>query len=879
MINLDHVQKYYNRGRSNEIHVINDVTLELPDRGMVAVFGRSGCGKTTLLNVIGGLDTIAYGKIKIDGNDVSHDVDTLRNVYVGYVFQNYNLNAEETVFDNVADALKLCGVRDEKVIKDRVTAALAAVDMSRYSGRTPDTLSGGQQQRVAIARAIVKNPRVILADEPTGNLDEANTVLIMDLLHKIAKEHLVVLVTHEESLVDHYCDMVVELADGKVVGTRYNESASGYKAKDKNAIYLGELDKTEQTGEAVSVEYYGEKPVDPIKLKVVNIKGKTYLKIDTENVRYLDETAEIKLFEGVFEDGKNLDDDQNAIDDLPPLKYADNAPIGRLFGFKSSIVSGYKSNFDKKKKGRRFLRIVMALFAIVFTFMTANFATALREISSVNESFDHNVFYVFVKNEEEASKFNKGSNGIDGIYLTDYTAAYGLRPHYFMMGAFETSDETNDIGVSATGLDSSISENLNAVAGKNVAGAGEAVISTAIANKIISTLNRSYIKNYSDFLGLFVSTDYGGYSFYDYSVGEYATGRKNRQRIVGVVESEEPAVYFSPVDFATRHFIDKSNLVIAASTIADIKAFDVPKGTALCVALSVENNGYYVDPDLYYGEPDEDDEEQDQKDLVGDTVMIRGQNLAVEKFDLSGDAETSKAIRNTTRARFYNLSYVFVLNDEDVVSLAKTYGKTDAVVYYYPSDYDYYESKTPDPYGSNARYLMLHSNDPAATEKYIKSVVERYTDPYVYSPEYFYQINIEGVVMQIITQFIALAVMFTIMVLCMYFIMRSSLMSRIKEIGIYRAIGAKKGNIVFKFFVESLVLITLTVFFGYLFGSAFLGVLSMTSTIISSMFFYPFWVALIVLATLYGVCSLCGILPVISLLKSTPSEILSKYDV
>ncbi|MBO7369249.1 MAG: ABC transporter ATP-binding protein, partial [Clostridia bacterium] len=211
MIKLDRLDKYYNRNGSNEIHVINDVSLELPNNGMVAVFGRSGCGKTTLLNVIGGLDKFSGGTVTIDGNDISLDTDVLRNLYVGYVFQNYNLNAGETVAENVADALRLLGARDENEIDARVSAALKAVDMNRYAKRTPDTLSGGQQQRVAIARAIVKNPRVILADEPTGNLDEANTVMVMDLLHKIARDHLVVLVTHEENLVGHYCNMVVEL--------------------------------------------------------------------------------------------------------------------------------------------------------------------------------------------------------------------------------------------------------------------------------------------------------------------------------------------------------------------------------------------------------------------------------------------------------------------------------------------------------------------------------------------------------------------------------------------------------------------------------------------------------------------------------------------
>jgi ABC-type lipoprotein export system ATPase subunit len=241
MIKLQGLHKYFNKGRQNEIHVINDISLELPEKGMVAIFGKSGCGKTTLLNVIGGLDSFASGSLTIEGQDVRRNTDVIRNRYIGYIFQNYNLNKSETCFENVADALRLCGMTDADEIESRVMAALSNVGMDKYRSHTPDTLSGGQQQRIAIARAIVKNPRIILADEPTGNLDEANTVMIMDLLKQIARDHLVLLVTHEANLVDYYCDTVVELSDGCVVSVKKNTAANVFAARDKNDVYLGEL--------------------------------------------------------------------------------------------------------------------------------------------------------------------------------------------------------------------------------------------------------------------------------------------------------------------------------------------------------------------------------------------------------------------------------------------------------------------------------------------------------------------------------------------------------------------------------------------------------------------------------------------------------------
>ena len=165
MIRIEHLNKFFNKGKQNEIHVINDISLDLPERGMVAIFGKSGCGKTTLLNVIGGLDRFSGGSLTVNGQDIREDTDALRNREMGYIFQNYNLCRDVSCYDNVANALRLCGMKDGREMRERVHAALANVGMEGFENRTPDTLSGGQQQRIAIARAIVKNPRVILADE------------------------------------------------------------------------------------------------------------------------------------------------------------------------------------------------------------------------------------------------------------------------------------------------------------------------------------------------------------------------------------------------------------------------------------------------------------------------------------------------------------------------------------------------------------------------------------------------------------------------------------------------------------------------------------------------------------------------------------------
>ena len=347
MIKINSLNKYFNKGKQNEIHVINDISLELPSNGMVAIFGKSGCGKTTLLNTIGGLDNFKSGNISIDENDITNNTDNIRNKYIGYIFQNYNLNNNQSCFNNVADALKLCGITNEDVIKERVMASLKNVGMEKYYKRTPDSLSGGQQQRIAIARAIVKNPKIILADEPTGNLDENNTILIMNLLKAISKEHLVVLVTHEESLVNYYCNKIIHLSDGKVVNIEDNYNIENFNVKNKNNIYLGDLDKESIKNDLVEIDYYGEPSIEPINLKIINNDGKLYIKIDSPKIQILDHNSETKIKEGKFNQNNTKYNTEESIDmsNLPPIVGTKYGKLFKKAGIEISVHAPYYINF------------------------------------------------------------------------------------------------------------------------------------------------------------------------------------------------------------------------------------------------------------------------------------------------------------------------------------------------------------------------------------------------------------------------------------------------------------------------------------------------------------------------------------------------------
>ena len=216
MILIRDLTKTYKSKNRRICTALDKVCLALPDSGMVFIIGKSGSGKSTLLNMIGGLDGFDSGVILADGNDLSRfkdrDFYKYRASYVGFIFQDYHLIDELTVAENVNLEIEIANADGTDI-----ESALKSVDLEGYAQRYPDELSGGQKQRVAIARALVKSPRVILCDEPTGNLDNKTSTQIMDLLKQISKERLVLIVSHNMPDAEKYADRIIELSDGRVV--------------------------------------------------------------------------------------------------------------------------------------------------------------------------------------------------------------------------------------------------------------------------------------------------------------------------------------------------------------------------------------------------------------------------------------------------------------------------------------------------------------------------------------------------------------------------------------------------------------------------------------------------------------------------------------
>jgi len=248
MLELTNITKDYVSGDTT-VKALKGVSIKFRKNEFVSILGQSGCGKTTLLNIIGGLDRYTDGDLSID--DIStkkykdKDWDTYRNNRIGFVFQSYNLIPHQTVLSNVELALTLSGVSKSERRK-RAIEVLEKVGLGDQIHKKPNQMSGGQMQRVAIARALVNNPDILLADEPTGALDSATSIQIMNILKDISKDKLIIMVTHNPELADKYSSRIIRLLDGKVVDDTnpYNgEESEDDKATDKQAAKNNKSDE------------------------------------------------------------------------------------------------------------------------------------------------------------------------------------------------------------------------------------------------------------------------------------------------------------------------------------------------------------------------------------------------------------------------------------------------------------------------------------------------------------------------------------------------------------------------------------------------------------------------------------------------------------
>ncbi len=393
MIEVKNLFKKYTVKNGIEVKALDDVSLKIDKVGMVFLLGKSGAGKSTLLNVLGGLDRVDSGEIIINGKsskDFSQsDFDSYRNTYLGFIFQEYNILNEFSIAENIALAIELQG---RKPTNEEIDNILNQVDLAGLTKRKPNELSGGQKQRVAIARALIKNPQIIMADEPTGALDSKTGKQIFDTLKALSHDKLVLIVSHDREFAEQYADRIIELKDGKVISDVektiiQTQNQEGINIIDNKII---KIDKD-----------YILKDEDFLKIKdyIKTAKSDVIISVDNQN------NEKIKTIMNLSDEGlcKFIDTNQDKI----VIQDENYKTIKSKLGFKKAFKMGASSL--KIKKFRLTLTIFLSFLAFMM-FGLANTMSSYDNIkTTVNSIVDSNIEYATFKKQKVFS-YGEGNN-------------------------------------------------------------------------------------------------------------------------------------------------------------------------------------------------------------------------------------------------------------------------------------------------------------------------------------------------------------------------------------------------------------------------------------------------------------------------------------
>lgn len=806
MIKIDKLNKYYNRKKTNEIHVINDITLDLPEKGLVVLLGPSGSGKTTLLNVLGGLDKVNNGTIQF-GEEIikrynSRTWDQIRNKDVGYIFQNYNLLTNLTVYDNISLTLNMVGVVDKDEIDKRIDYILENIGMINFRKRRAFQLSGGQQQRVAIARALAKNPKVIIADEPTGNLDSKNTIEIMNIIKKISQTKLVILVTHEDDIADFYADRVIRLKDGQIVEDYKNSSSLDLELRHDQDIYLKDLVKlTDIKDDVAKVKVYSDDDIIPnFNIKLI-VKNKTlYLDIDSDDykkIKVLNDDSEIKILDRHFEKVKKEDfleltfDLENIISEEKTVN-------------KRSVIT-LKESIKLALTRLSHTRLVGIFIYLVFIGMAALMAVAIGMLSNVYY-LDSAKFLTGAKetviidyNEHTYADLLAYEEDASINYLNLITSSNGLS--ITLPAVYQARDINNSL-TSNPALSEYLDDNA-IMLGRNVEDYDEVVIDYTVAKTLIgqSSMQNLGITTLEDLLNLDIVISLSGITG-DF---EYVL------EIVGISDTDNPVYY---VKEETMYMIETGVAVyeVFEDSITITEGI-IPDGVAFIMVFD--------DPLL--------------------PVPVGTELLEVDTlFTVSGLYESSEESIPTMMVP---------------LSLLKE---------------TYFEAN----YKVNGTDIYFHSNDIKDTISYFKTLEIEANGLYDLEVKE-YRINRLAVGIGTI---IFTGVVLVAMSISYFFIIRSSLISRIYEVSVYRALGVTKLDIMKIFVTEIFIITTLTSLIGYSVTTYFLYQIQLAISDYFEFMYISFYSIVGGILLIYLVNIISGILPVTNLLSRTPAEILSKYD-
>ena len=820
MLKIEKLNKYFNKGKKSEIHVINDVNLELGETGLVALLGESGSGKTTLLNTIGGLDKVKSGNIYIDSKKItsksSYKVDKIRNLNIGYIFQDYKLIDDKTVFENVAITLKLIGIKDKEEIKRRVNYVLEKVGIYRYRNRLADSLSGGERQRVGIARAIVKNPKILLCDEPTGNLDSKNSLEVMNIIKAISKERLVILVTHERNLAEFFASTIIEIADGKILSIKDNTHENNLDYQIDGKIYLKDFENHESfSKDNLNIDVYGSDN-KPLNLKIVIKDNNIYINSNIKEIEVVNEQSNIEFIDEHYKaiDKKEIEnynyDFKETFNTDIPTKYSS------IFNLFTLVTNGFKKifKFSKLKK----ILLVGFFVAGIFAMYSVSSIFATIRVDDI-DFVDINKNYLTAKvsniKVDEYLKYESNTN-INYILPSDSVISVQLLTSDFLQ--LRTSN------VYLTG----------SIAGKQLLSQEEIIlgnISSDVNTFVIDEMVAQRLVDSDDakMVGITKIDDLLNRKVVIPVLGEFT--------ITGISNTGSPSIYISKSLFVNILYLCNKK----DSNIID--------------------DGFYPTDEVY----DDEIGIQNKKEIFDYNLFLNDITLKEGRLPVD-DYEVIVNINNR---------YEMPLNKEIDTKISDK--KLKVVGYYesYTIDYKLVNNNMIK-YSliEKAKNIAIYSKDKVNTKEYFSSNNITLQDSYEYSKN-LYLANRSDTIKANLT---SAGIVLIISLIEIFFMIRSSFLSRIKEVGIYRAIGLKKIDIYKMFSGEIIAITTLANVPAILLTAYVLNTISKVSYF-SKYFVINIPIILLVIIGIYIFNLVIGLIPIFTTIIKTPASILSRYDV
>ena len=375
-IKLQNISKYY-YSETAVTQALQGINLEFRMGEFVAITGESGSGKSTLLRIISGMDTFDDGELYVDGQPTfqydEDDWEEYRRTKIGFVFQDYSLIGHYTAKENIVSALLIMGV-PEKEAGDKAIHYLERVGLSAQRDQRASKLSSGQKQRLSIARALAKDTDIIVADEPTGNLDEENTIRTMSILRAISKECLVILVSHERRIAEFFADRILEIKDGEITKDYDNHSGSSYERSDDGNIYLPELTCQTMQSDENEIEVYqnADSKEEPIRLKMAWKSGKLYIRSDmASDVIFAGEEAGCEIFDEP-RPKLEMEDVENFSYELSPLEMSKKSGLSWKATWRMTL-----ENLKLLGKKQAFIVVILLITAIMLSLTISDLITAV----------------------------------------------------------------------------------------------------------------------------------------------------------------------------------------------------------------------------------------------------------------------------------------------------------------------------------------------------------------------------------------------------------------------------------------------------------------------------------------------------------------------